>query len=93
MKVIGCLVWVKRDWQKNKILFTIETAFFLLNMYTSLYVAFLMPNIDFLFLYSLYVIASILGVSYSVMRNSFPLLLTNICYLIIEFFGIARLLQ
>ncbi|MDD2839573.1 MAG: hypothetical protein PHY80_00385 [Rickettsiales bacterium] len=92
MRIIGCLVWIKRDWQRNKFLFAIEMGFFLLNMYSSLYVALLMPNIDFLFLYSLYVIATLLGITYSVIRNSFPLLLTNICYLVIEFYGIARLL-
>jgi len=92
MKVIGCLVWIKRDWQKNKFLFIIEMLFFILNMYSSLYVAFYMPNVDFLFLYSLYIVATIFGIAYSVIRNSFPLLLTNVCYLIIEFFGIARLL-
>ncbi|HSQ98239.1 MAG TPA: hypothetical protein VLL98_06020 [Rickettsiales bacterium] len=92
MKIIGCLVWIKRDWQKSKFLFIIESIFFVLNIYTSIYVAVVMPNINFLFLYITYIIATILGVFYSVIRNSFPLLLTNVCYLLIEIFATIRLL-
>lgn len=91
MKIIGCLVWIKRDWQKSKFLFLVESIFFVLNIYTSIYVALEMPNVNFFFLYVLYIIATFLGIIYSVARNSFPLLLTNICYLIIEVLALVRL--
>jgi hypothetical protein len=92
MKIIGCLVWIKRDWQKNKYLFTIETLYFILNMWSSMYVALNMPDVNFLALYIMYVAASTLGVIYSIARNSFPLLLTNLCYVLIEFFALYKLL-
>lgn len=92
MKSENILLWIKRDWKRNKKLFIIETFAFIANIGTYFYMTISLPEPNFLIVYTLYLISSILGISYSIGRGSFNLFLTNLSYLLIEGLAFVKLL-
>ena len=92
MKSENILLWIKRDLKRNKKLFIIETFAFIANIGTYFYMTISLPEPNFLIVYTLYLISSILGITYSIGRGSFNLFLTNLCYLLIEGLAFLKLL-
>jgi len=93
MRDTNFLKWVARDWQRNKKMFMIQTLAFIFNISGYIYMTFALPLPNFLLAYGMYLFGSYLGVIYAVGFGSFPLLLTNLSYLIIEAIGIFKILQ
>lgn len=93
MKDTNFLRWVRRDWQRNRKLFIIQTLAFSINISSYIYMTIALPNPDFLIAYSMYLFGSTLSVIYSIGFGSFPLLLTNLSYLIIEAIGLFKILN
>lgn len=86
------LNWLINDWKNNRFLFITENINMITNVFCGIYLAFWSPNINWILLYTSYIIGSISGILFSVRRKTLPLLIVNSVFTITNTYALVKFL-
>ena len=85
-------VWIKEDWQSNRVRFSIEILAWVLSIGCSLTMALTVPNPPLLFLYPTWILGCSLYAWAAYSRRSFGMLANYMLLVIIDLVGLSRLI-